>query len=651
MTTSTTPPKARSSRFKARLRAFLVPCALGLAPCAFASSAQPDPQDLKRLTIEELMQIDVTTTTRRAEPIGSVAAAVSVITSDDIRRSGVTTIADALALADGVHVARFNNGSWSITARGFNGQTPNKLLVMIDGRTVYSPLFSGVFWNTADYVLEDIDRIEVIRGPGATLWGANAVNGVVNIITRSTRDTRGGHASVSAGNEDRAIVEARYGGGSGTTSWRLYGKYANRDDQKLSTGGGSGDERQRVQAGFRLDGGEAARTTWSLQANAFASDDELPDRPAAEFSDLSLQGRVDVPLSVRSRIAVQSYYRREYRRVPNQLTHSIDVVDVDAQHTLTAGERHTVIWGGGLRRNQDNTHQGPALRFVPAARAYSVASVFVQDEFAVIPQRAFVTAGVKYEHNAFSGGELQPNVRARYLMPRNQVLWGAVSRAVRRPTRFDDDLEILGPGGVVLLRGSDDFAAESLIASEAGYRVQPHPAVSLDATLFVHRFDDLRSQEAPLAGLIPIILGNTLEGQSHGLELGINLQPVRRWRTHVGYTWLNTSIERSPGSRDVSGGVSEANDPGYLLGIRSSLDLPRNLELDVVLRAVGALPNPPVPAYGEMNIRLGWRASPALDVWVAAQDLLHDHHPEFGPTLPRRVEFERGVRLGTTVRF
>jgi iron complex outermembrane recepter protein len=643
--------KAPSSRLKARICAAVVPWALGVVPCALAATAQPDAQDLKRLTVEELMQIDVTTTTRRAEPIGAAAAAVSVITNDDIRRTGVTTIADALALADGVHVARFNNGTWSITARGFNGSTPNKLLVMVDGRTVYSPLFTGVFWNTLDYVLADIDRIEVIRGPGATLWGSNAVNGVINIITRSARDTRGGYASLSAGNEDRTIAEVRYGGGNGNTAWRLYGKYADRDNQQLESGGGSGDRRRRGQAGFRLEGGAAASTAWSLQANAFHSHDELPDRAAGEFSDLSLQGRVETPLSTWSRIAVQSYYRREYRRVPAQLTHSIDVFDVDAQQAIAAGDRHNVVWGGGYRRNSDETHPGPGLRFVPAARRYPVANVFAQDEVAVIPRRVFVTGGIKYEYNAFSGGAVQPNVRARYLMPRNQVLWGAVSHAVRRPTRFDDDLEVLGPGGIVVLRGSDDFEPESLVASELGYRVQPHPFVSIDASAFVHRFDDLRSQDAPIAGIIPIVLGNTLEGQSRGVELGVNVQPLAWWRTHVSYTWLDTSIERSEGSRDVSGGVNEANDPGYLVGLRSALDLPRNVELDVIVRGIGALANPRVPAYTEMNLRLGWRATPNLDVWLAGQDLLHDHHPEFGAALPRRVEFERGVRLGTTVRF
>ena len=635
------------------MRAVLVPCALSLGPWVLTASAssQPDAQDLKRLTVEELMQIDVTSTSRRPEPVGTAAAAISVITSEDIRRAGVTTIADALALADGVHVARFNNGSWSISARGFNGSTPNKLLVMVDGRTVYTPLFAGVFWNTQDYVLEDIDRIEVIRGPGATLWGANAVNGVVNIITRHSRDTQGAFANVSVGNEDRAITEVRYGSRVGDATWRLYGKFADRDSQQFAIGGSSGDRRRRGQAGFRIDGGDAAATTWSLLGNAFHSRDRLPDRASAEFTDLSLQAAVDHALSVGSRVRVQSYYRREYRRVPQQLTHHIDTLDVDAQHALTPAPRHSVIWGAGARVNRDNTHPGATLRFVPASRRYPLFNVFAQDEIALRPQQLYLTAGAKYEHNAFSGGELQPSVRARALLPRGQVVWGAVSRAVRRPTRFDDDLEIFGANGVVTVRGSDEFKAESLVASEAGYRVQPAPVVSLDVTGFVHRFRDLRSQEAPLTGFVPITLANTLRGQSRGVELGVNVQPAIWWRTHVSYTWMATSIEREAGSRDVGNGTSEMNDPGYLFVVHSSVDLPRSFELDVVIRGVDELPNPPVPAYTEMNLRLGWTMNQRVDLWVAGQDLLHAQHPEFGANIPRRVELERGVRAGVTVRL
>ena len=632
------------------------PCALWLVLCALiapaaANDAEPSPQDLKLLSIEELMQIDVTSTARRAEPVGTAAAAVSVITGDDIRRAGVSTIADALALADGVLVARSNNGTWAVTARGFNGGTPNKLLVMVDGRTVYSPLFAGVFWNTLDYVLEDIDRIEVVRGPGATLWGANAVNGIVNIITRHSRDTRGAYLNVSAGNEDRAIAEARYGGASAVATWRIYGKVADRDSQRFSIGGDSGDPRRRGQAGFRIDSADGGGISWMLLGNALHSREELPDRAAAEFSDMSFQGRLSLPASATSRVDVQSYYRREYRRVPQQLTHHIDIFDLDAQHTFAAGPRHNAVWGGGTRVNWDKTHGSDTIRFTPGSRTYPLFNVFVQDEFALVPERTFLTGGLKYERNAFSGGDLQPNIRLRFMLPNNQILWGAVSHAVRRPTRTDDDIEVFSPGGALLVRGDDGFESERLIASEVGYRVRPSAALSFDATLFIHQFTDLRSQEAPAIGVVPLTLANTLEGHSRGVELGVNFQPVTWWRTHVGSTWLNTSIEPDSGSRDVTGGASEMNDPGYIFGLRSSIDLLRDVELDVVVRAVDDLPNPFVPGYSEMTLRLGWRVSPRHDIWIVGHDLLHDHHPELGAAMPRRVEFERGVRVGTTVRF
>jgi iron complex outermembrane recepter protein len=327
-----------------------------LAP-AFAGPP-PQPQDLKRLSIEELMEIDITLATREPEPVATTAAAVSVITRDDIRRSGVTTIADALHLATGVHVARFNNGTWSITARGFNGSTPNKLLVMVDGRTEYSPLFTGVFWNILDYVLEDIERIEVIRGPGATMWGANAVNGVVNIITRHTTDTQGTYASLAAGNEDRAIAEFRHGGGWRRATWRIYGKFAQRDDQQLSTGIPAGDSRTRGQAGFRFDS-PAGETTWLLKGDVFHARDEFIDRQDGEWTEIALQGRWTRAISAGSRLAVQSYYRREYRNIARQLTHHIDTVDVDFQHAVRPSDRHNLIWGAGYRRNQDGHRPRP----------------------------------------------------------------------------------------------------------------------------------------------------------------------------------------------------------------------------------------------------------------------------------------------------
>jgi iron complex outermembrane receptor protein len=635
-----------SARLRLRLRRGRLLLASALR-CASARAADA-PDDLKRLSIEELLRIDVTTTARRPQPIGTTAAAISVITGDDIRRAGVTTIADALLLADGVHVARFNNGTWAISPRGFNSNTANKLLVMIDGRTVYSPLFSGTFWNMEDYVLGDIDRIEVIRGPGAALWGANAVNGVVNIITRHSRDTRGSLISVAAGREDPVIAEARYGGGADALTWRVYGKFAARDDQSFASGASSGDGRRRGQIGFRIDGGDPARSTWLLKADAFHSRDDLVDRAAGEFTELDLQGRWSVPVGG-SRVDIQSYYRREYRRIPQQLTHHIDVYDVDAQQTVALGRRHEVVWGAGVRVNRDTTHASATLSFTPPDRVYPVRSVFAQDDIAVIPEQFFVTVGAKYEHNAFGGGEFQPNLRARYLMGRNQIIWGAVSRAVRRPTRFDDDIVVSGPGGVLLAVGSDDFQAESLVGGEIGYRIQPVPLFSADATVFTHHIGNLRSQELPVTGL-PIVVGNTLEGDVRGVEVGINVEPTAWWRTHVGYMWLTTEIRRAPASRDIGGGTTEANDPDQFVGLRSSFDLPHRIEVDAMLRAVAALPNPAVPPYAELNLRVGWWATPRSELWIAGQDLLHDRHPEFGSPLPARVEFERSVRVGLTLR-
>jgi iron complex outermembrane receptor protein len=615
------------------------------------AATQPDAQDLKRLTLEELMQVDVTLVTRQPEPIGTAAAAVSIVTREDIRRSGVTTIADAIALAEGVHVARFNNGTWAITSRGFNASTANKLLVMIDGRTVYSPLFTGVFWNTVDYVLEDIERIEVVRGPGATLWGANAVNGVVNIVTRTARDTRGTLVSLASGNEDPAIVEARYGAGSDTLAWRAYAKYARRGAQRLASGGDGMDPVGRAQAGFRLDGGSAAAASWLLRGDAFHSSFGFPDRPDGEFTDLNAQARWSRPLGAAARIDVQSYYRHEYRRVPLQLTHRLHVADVDGQVTARAGTRHHVVAGAAYRLNHDATDGSVVVRFEPADRTYGVASAFVQDEMALRRDRLFLTAGLKVERNAFSGADWQPSVRARLMLPRTQMVWTALSRAVRRPTRFDADIVASTPGGVVLARGSDDFVSEKLTAWELGYRSQPSAAFAVDATVFLHDYDDLRSQEAPPAGAVPVRVGNSLNGRSAGVELALGLQPSPWWRSQVSYTYLDTDITRDAGSRDVGGGASEANDPHQLFSFRTMLDLPGNVELDAWVRGVGELPNPRVPGFAELNARAAWHVSPRLELAVVGQDLLHDRHPEFGADAPGRLEFQRSVRAQAILRL
>ena len=614
-----------------------------------AAARQTGPQDLKNLSLEQLMDIRVTVVTRQPEPIGTAAAAATVITGEDIRRSGVTTIADALALADGVHVARFNNGSWSITARGFNGTTPNKLLVMVDGRTDYSPLFTGVFWNLLDYVLEDVERIEIIRGPSATMWGANAINGVVNIITRNARETHGTYVSAATGNEDPALVEVRHGGGSARLSYRVYGKFAERDQQYFSTGIEADDTRRRGMAGLRLDSAGAA-SEWMVKADAFHSRDGFIDRRDGEWTHLAAQGRFTRRFSPKSSVQLQAYYRREYRNIERQLTHHLDTGDVDFQHSLAFGGRNRFIWGGGFRVNKDVTHGSEVIRFDPARRTYPVASAFAQDEFDIKPERLSVTAGMKIEHNAFSGADLQPSLRVRWTLPRNQTVWGAVARAVRRPTRFDDDLQAL-QNNLILIRGSDDFVSEEMTGWDIGYRSRPFGTLALDVNVFSQHYDRLRSQEAPLTGIFPVTIGNTLNGRSTGIEVSATVQPQPWWRTRVSYTHWDTDIDRDANSRDVSNGASEMNDPHHLFTVRSSVDLPHRIAIDGWLRGVSRLPNPVVPGFVELNGRIGWEPSPRLELALVGQDLLHDRHPEFGSASPRRTEFERSVRLVLTLRI
>jgi iron complex outermembrane recepter protein len=614
---------------------------------AASDKVQPDPQNLKKLSLEELMSVEVTLASRQPERLASTAAAISVITRDDIRRSGVTTIADALSLATGVHVARFNNGTWAISARGFNATTANKLLVMVDGRDETTPLFTGVFWNMLDYVLDDIDRIEVIRGPGATLWGANAVNGVINILTRHSRDTRGTIVSAGAGNEDPAIVEVRHGGGSMDLSYRVYGKFAARGDQQLSTGIANDDARQRGQAGLRIDATRGA-DAWMLKTDIFSSRDDFIARRDGEFGLGTIHGKFIRELSSTSRLQVSSYYRREYRNVEKQLTHHLDTFDIDLQHSSKPSSRHAFIWGAAYRFNHDVTHGSTAVRFDPTRRTYPLYSGFVQDEWAVRPGSVFVTAGMKLEHNGFGGADWQPNVRARWTVTPRQTLWGSAARAVRRPTRFDDDIAVGSINGVPLVRGSDDFESEAMTGWETGYRVQPRANVSIDVTGFVQSYDRLRSQEAPLAGPIPIDLGNTLNGRSSGVELALGFQPLKRLRTEASYSYLDLEITRDAGSRDVSNGASEANDPHHLFTLRGAVDLAGDIEVDGWLRHVSALPNPAVPGFTELNARVGWQFRPTVEFALVGQDLLHGSHPEFGAAVPARVQFERSVRATVT---
>jgi iron complex outermembrane receptor protein len=485
---------------------------------ASAPPAAEAAQSLKRLTIEELADLPVTTAAKRVERLSDVAAAVSIIRGEDIRRSGATSLAEALRLADALQVAQVYGPGYAISARGFNIATANKMLVLIDGRTVYSPLFAGVFWDVEDLVLADIDRIEVIRGPGGTLWGANAVNGVINIITKRAADTQGGYLTVTAGNETRAITSARYGGTTaGGTAFRVYGKFHADDQHVFATGLPGQDGKKFGQAGFRIDSDAAKTTGWTAQGDIYYGAEGLYDRGDTRVSGGNLLARYTKQMSSTSQFQAQVYYDRTDRRVQRQYLSARDTFDVDLQQQLNAGTRHHLVFGAGFRASRgDDLGDGIGFFFSPQVRTSTLANVFAQDDISLRPDRLSLIVGTKVERNDFTGLEVQPNVRLRFTPDARQTFWTAVSRAVRMPTRFDNDLRVLAPTGQVIITGSDAFKSESVIAYEAGYRLRPTEWLSFEAATFANRYDDLRSQELPASAGAPVVLGNGLNASTSG---------------------------------------------------------------------------------------------------------------------------------------
>lgn len=598
-----------------------------------------EPSELKSLTIEELMDIDVTSVSRRSERVSQAAAAVTVITAEDIRRSGVTSLPEALRLANALHVARFDSRTWAISARGFNITTANKLLVLIDGRSVYTPLYSGVFWDVQDLVLEDVDRIEVIRGPGATLWGANAVNGVINVITKSSRQTQDGLVNAGVGTEDRGFGALRQGGALGERTWyRAYGKYRYIDALALSDGGSAEDPLRMAQGGFRVDGERSDRDSFTLQGDVYQGQIGELVRSDTDVDGGNLLGRWSRRFSAASSLDVQVYWDRTHRQVPTQFEEHRDTWDLEIQHRLPFGTRHDMVWGLGYRVSADDVASTPSLGWVPGERTLELFTVFAQDEISLVPDRLRLTLGARLESHEIAGTEVQPTVRLAWTPGDRQMVWGAVSRAVRAPTRIDEDVRFTS-GPVVILRGNPDFGFEEVVAYELGYRLQPNADTSFDLATFYNVYDDLRSQERPANGApIPITLDNKLNAETWGAELRFNVQAASWWRLYSSYTWFRRDFSLDPDSNDATGGTSEGDDPEHRFALRSLMDLPGRIELDAWLRYVGALPQPRVPAYTELDLRLGWRATAGLELSLIGQNLLHDQHPEFWTVVQKEVE-------------
>jgi iron complex outermembrane receptor protein len=514
--------------------------------------------ELKQLSLEELMGVEVTSVSKKEEKLFDAAAAIYVITQEDIRRSGATSIPEALRNVPGLEVVRLNANTWQISARGFV-TTANKILVLIDGRSVYTPLFAGVFWDVQDTLLEDLDRIEVIRGPGGTLWGANAVNGVINIITKSAKETHGWLLTGGGGTEERAFGGARYGGKLGENArYRFYAKYFNRDDMVFPDGRDAADQWQMGQGGFRVDWDASEKNLLTLQGDLYVGEVggqvvASPTPPFLSMTDASvgggnLLGRWTHHVSDISNVQLQVYYDRTERRIPGFFSEDRDTFDVDVQHRFPWGRRHDIIWGIGYRYTQDKVDSSFSVSVDPAQRATDLLSLFMQDDITLLPNRLRLTLGSKFEHNDFSGFEIQPNVRLAWTPSARQTVWAAVSRAVRTPTRLELDIHLSAvqipsmPPIVLRVFGNPDFVSEELLAYELGYRVQPYPRLSLDIAAFYNVYDNLLSLEgpgppqlSPPVVVIPFTQANKLQGETHGVEVLANYHLADWWRWQVGY--------------------------------------------------------------------------------------------------------------------
>ncbi len=616
----------------AALAALAVPAPLVAAQATEKKPPAKSPETLKGLSIEELSRIAVISASRHTEPASDAAASIVVIAGEAIRRAGVRTLADAMRLATGVSVGR-DLHSWAISARGFNASTANKMVVMIDGRSIYTPLFSGVFWSAQDLVLEDIERIEIIRGAGGTLWGANAVNGVINIITKLSTVTQGGLLQIGAGS-DAADVSARYGGTAGADGhYRIYSKFRRLASMPLADGTETDEPLRAGQGGFRLDLGPKSPTSLTLQGDAyFGQSDLATSDPSVDFSGGNVVGRWRRTHKSGRQLQVQWYYDTTYRKVPGQYTERRHSGEVELETRVSLGKRHHLVAGGGLFVSRDRVTTGGTLFMDPASRTAPLLNIFVQDQITLLPERLTLTLGSKFEHNDYTGFEVQPTARLRWRPAVGHTLWGGLSRAVRIPARFDSDLQFTGGQSFVVLHGNKDFKSERAVTAEVGYRTFVIPKVAVGGSAFVTDYDDLRSQEPQLPTGFPIVLDNKHDARIAGVELGVHVEPAPNWQVWGGYAWLRERFRFDPDSRDPTGGSLEHNDPSHQVWLRSFSDLPGRWAFDATFKWVGALPRPATASYGELTLRVARPLARRLDLEFIGDNLLHDRHVEF-PTL------------------
>ncbi len=596
-------------------------------------------ESLAQLSLEELANLEVTSVSKSSELLRLAPSSIYVITHDEILRSGVTTIPDALRLAPNLQITQFTSNHYVAGARGFGGAQEaqnfsNKLLILIDGRSVYSPLYSGVYLDVQDVVIEDIDRIEVISGPGATLWGANAMNGVINIITRPAYLTEGISSTVGAGNQERH-ASFRFGDKpSQDLAYRVYAKGFERDAVELADGSSAGDKWHRGQAGFRLDWTDTDDTV-TAQADAYTGDIHQGQRNNVDVSGHNALGRWQRRTN-RGTWQVQAYYDQTERAQPQDgAAFDLQSYDIELQHQIELGAAHRVVWGAGGRWHRYEIVNSVPLAFEPSQRNLSLFNIFAQDTIA-LTDSLDLTLGLKLEDSPFAGWEAMPDIRLGWRFAEEHLLWAAASRAIRAATPFDVDV-VERDSGTVFLMGNESFDAERVDAFQIGYRGQVMTALSLSISAFYNIHEDLRTIEPTPGTFVPLRWDNLMEGETYGLEAWAKWQVTPWWRLSPGLRLLRKRLEFLPGASALLGLEQSGNDPRSQALLSSSMDLPMDLTFDLSLRYVDDLPEPAFPSYHELNASLSWRALQNLDVSISGFNLLDSRHQEYLPDSGRWI--------------
>jgi iron complex outermembrane receptor protein len=640
-------------------------------------------EELKKLSVEELMQQQVTSVERRESTVGQSAAAIYVITQEEIRRSGSTTIPELFRRVPGMNVARINGNVWAVSVRGFNDRFANKLLVQMDGRTLYNPIFAGVYWDGVDYPLADIERIEIIRGPGASVWGANAVNGVVNIITKSSNDTKGGLLVGGAGNEETGFGTLRYGGNlTSNLTYRVFANGFDRDGQ-FSMERPPNDQWWGANTGVRLDWKPDDRNNAMLEGgylHSVAGQSNLRPQAAPPFAFVNLENEVADAGHVLGRWihqinntdswTAQLYWDHVERHSDNRISnYRWDTFDADFQHEFSPWDRHRIVYGAGYRYldffgGQSERDAGLSQEFTHPRHHLQLASAFVQDDVTLIEEKFHLIAGSKFEHNDFTGFEVQPTGRLLWTPTKRQSAWFSVSRAVRTPSLGETDLRITGPpiAPAVLpqVQPNPNFRSEELIAYELGYRAQVTHAFSVDAALFYNVYDRLAvaAPGAPTAPpppiFQPLVVVNDASGESEGAEIAATWQAMEGLRLYAAYSLIKTHLRtKMPAPLPPE---TAAQEPQQQVYAQFSLDLPQNIEFDLIGRWVDRLTgfSPVISDYFALDARLAWHPRKNLEIAIVGQNLLDNRHPEFGTHLiisTTRTEIERSIYAKLTLRF